>query len=77
MANEAPKTLTYNGLERFRLRMDMTRTELADRLGCDPKTLRRYLSGETPIPQYIALGCAALAYGLRPMVDGAEEESEE
>lgn len=56
------------GLEAFRERMSWSKSELAARLGCDRKTLARYLSGETkPIPRYIALACSALAHGLPAM----------
>lgn len=56
------------GLEAFRERMNWSKSELASRLGCDRKTLTRYLTGETkPIPRYIALACSALAHGLPPM----------
>lgn len=48
--------------------MAWSKSELSARLGCDRKTLNRYLTGETiPIPQYIALACSALAHGLPPM----------
>ena len=59
-------------LEAFRERMGWNKSDLASRLGCDRKTLTRYLTGETtPIPPYIALACSALAHGLPPM--GAAE----
>lgn len=60
--------MTSEGLEAFRARMGWTKSELAAGLGCDRKTLNRYLTGETkPIPRYIALACSALAHGLPPM----------
>lgn len=60
--------MTPNDLEAFRQRMKWNKVEMAANLGCDRKTLNRYLSGETtPIPLYIALACAALAHGLKPI----------
>ena len=60
--------MTAAGLEAFRERMGWSKSELAANLGCDRKTLNRYLSGATaPIPRYIALACSALAHGLPPM----------
>jgi transcriptional regulator with XRE-family HTH domain len=60
--------LTPAGLEAFRERMGLTKSTLSAALGCDRKTLNRYLSGETkPIPRYIALACSSLAHGLPPM----------
>lgn len=60
--------MTAKGLETFRRRQDWSKSELAARLGCDRKTLSRYLDGTTiPIPKYIALACSALAESLAPM----------
>lgn len=60
--------MTKDDLEAFRLRMKWNRSEMAGLLGCDRKTLNRYLTGETqPIPRYIALACSALAHGLPPI----------
>jgi transcriptional regulator with XRE-family HTH domain len=60
--------MTAEGLEAFRRRQDWSQSELASRLGCDRKTLSRYLTGATvPIPKYIALACSALAESLPPM----------
>jgi predicted transcriptional regulator len=60
--------MTPASLEAFRVRMKLSKSGLSSALGCDRKTLNRYLSGETkPIPQYVALACSALAHGLPPM----------
>jgi transcriptional regulator with XRE-family HTH domain len=40
--------------------------EAARQLGCSPNGLRRWLRGTTPVPLYVALACAAIAYGLPP-----------
>lgn len=60
--------MTAAGLKAFRERMGWNRSELAEHLGADRKTVGRYEDGKTkPIPKYVALACAALAHGLPPM----------
>jgi hypothetical protein len=44
----------------------MTRHALGTALEVSQDRLRRWLSGEQPIPRHIDLACAALAYGAPP-----------
>lgn len=43
-----------------------SKSETARRLGLSKNMPAKYESGETDIPLYVALACAALAYGLPP-----------
>lgn len=59
--------------------MGWSQREAARRLGCGRNTISAWLDGQapTPIPPYIALACAALAFGLRPWGVGAGAASKE
>lgn len=59
--------MTPSDLEAFAKRQKWNRARLGRELGISQDRLRRLLSGEVEIPRYIALACAALAYGLPPM----------
>jgi plasmid maintenance system antidote protein VapI len=59
--------MTATDLESFRARMGWNRKTLGAELGISQDRLRRLLDGVQPIPRYMALACAALAYGLPPM----------
>lgn len=48
-------------------RLGLTKSEACSRLGLSRTTYDAYLSGKSKIPLYIALACAALAFGLPPM----------
>lgn len=50
----------------WREHLGINRAEAARRLGCGENQPRIWEEGTTPIPPYIALACAALAYGLPP-----------
>lgn len=45
--------------------LGFNRAEASRRLGIAPNTVTAYERGQ-PIPLYVALACAALAYGLPP-----------
>lgn len=47
--------------------MKLSQRACAKALGIGTRTLSNYETGKTEIPLYVALACAALAYGLRPM----------
>ncbi len=57
--------MTPAELEAFRLRMGWNRKTLGAELGISQDRLRRFLSGEQPIPVYIGLACAALAVAYK------------
>jgi plasmid maintenance system antidote protein VapI len=48
-------------------RLKLNKSEAASALGIARSTLDRYLAGSVPIPQSIALACAAVAHGLPPV----------
>lgn len=45
-------------------RLGYSQRDAAKALGCARQTISGYASGETTIPHYIALACAAVAQGL-------------
>jgi transcriptional regulator with XRE-family HTH domain len=51
----------------MRKRLDLSQRALAQRLAIGTRTLSNYETGKTPIPRYVALACAALAFGLPEM----------
>jgi DNA-binding transcriptional regulator YiaG len=51
----------------LRKRLDLSQRALALKLAVGTRTLSNYETGKTPIPRYVALACAALAFGLPPM----------
>lgn len=58
--------MTADDLDRFISERHWTRKRAGAELEISQDRLRRLLAGESPIPRYIALACAALAYGLPP-----------
>lgn len=57
---------TASDLAHFLDERRLTRNELCGALGVSKDRLRRWLSGEQPIPRHISLALAAMAYGLPP-----------
>jgi len=55
-------------LTSWRERLGLNKSEAALRLGLSRNAYSAYEAGERRIPLYIALACAALAYGLAPMI---------
>lgn len=51
----------------IRWRGDIDKTRIADITGYNRDTVRRYLTGERPIPKTFALCLAAVAAGLEPL----------
>ena len=59
--------VTHTSLIAWRARLGIrSRAEAARRLGLARNTYAAYEEGRTPIPLYVALACAALAFGLPP-----------
>ena len=50
----------------WRVRMGYSRMRAARELGCGENQPAIWEAGKTPIPPYIALACAAIAWGLPP-----------
>ncbi len=50
----------------WRKRLGLTKIEAARRLGVGRNTILAYETGKATIPLYVALACAALAFGLPP-----------
>jgi transcriptional regulator with XRE-family HTH domain len=48
----------------WRKRLDLTQTAAAIALGCSRRSLHTWERGETEIPKYIGLACAAIALGV-------------
>lgn len=59
--------MTPAGFHSWRTRMGFNRSQAAEALGLSRNQPQRYEDGIVPIPLYIALACAALAYGLPPV----------
>lgn len=58
--------MTANDFLEWRKRLGFNRTEAAEALGLGRNQPQRYEEGQ-PIPKYIALACAAIAFGLPPI----------
>lgn len=59
--------MTPASLSAWMARQKLNKMDAATALGIARSTLDRYLVGETEIPRYIALACAAVAHGLPPV----------
>jgi transcriptional regulator with XRE-family HTH domain len=51
----------------WRTRLKLRANAAAKALGCSPNSITAWERGKTPIPRYIALACAAIAFGLPPI----------
>lgn len=56
--------MTAASLTAWRERLHLNRAEAALKLGCSRNALAGWEAGRHPVPDYIALACAALAHGL-------------
>jgi len=54
-------------LTTMRKRLGLSQRALATKLAVGTRTLSNYETGKAPIPRYVALACAALAFGLPEM----------
>ena len=52
--------MTPTQLRRFLKEQDLTQVRLAMALELDPRTVRRYVNGESEIPKVIELACLGL-----------------
>jgi transcriptional regulator with XRE-family HTH domain len=59
--------MTPASLTAWRENLRLNRSEACRRLGLSRNALESYEKGERRIPLYIALACAALAFGLPPI----------
>tara|TARA_B100001079_G_scaffold54245_1_gene45264 strand:+ start:2620 stop:2832 length:213 start_codon:yes stop_codon:yes gene_type:complete len=57
--------MTTDDFVEWRSRAGLSRAAAARELGCSPKTVAAYESGQA-IPRYIALAIAAIQFGLPP-----------
>jgi transcriptional regulator with XRE-family HTH domain len=53
--------MTPTDLRKFLDEQELTQVRLAMRLEIDPRTVRRYVSGESEIPKVVELACLGLA----------------
>lgn len=60
----AVMTLPPEYLSSWRARMNFTQARLADELGTDVRTIKRWESGDRKIPPYLGLALAAIEKGL-------------
>lgn len=63
--------MTAYQFKQWRERLGFNRVQAAEALGLGRNQPQRYEEGQ-PIPKYIALACAAIAFGLPPI--GAPEK---
>ena len=59
--------MTPTSLNAWRERLSINKAEAARRLGLSRNAYASYEAGERRIPLYIALACAAIAFGLPPI----------
>lgn len=59
--------MTPASLKAWRSRLKLSKVKAAEALGCGRESIRLWEDGVNPIPRYIALAAAAIAYGLPPI----------
>jgi transcriptional regulator with XRE-family HTH domain len=69
--------MTPTDLIDWRCRLGLTQQQAADRLGCARRSVQNWEQPGAKIPGYIALACAAVAYGLPPIGSRARGTAEE
>jgi transcriptional regulator with XRE-family HTH domain len=68
--------LTPETITRWRERLFLSQREAARKLGCSRGALAGWESGQTEIPRYIGLAMAALALGIDPWKQQADESDQ-
>lgn len=64
-----PEKLVPATLTAWRKRMNYSKRQAADVIGCNRDTWGKMERGDTRIPRYIGLAMAALALGINPYAD--------
>lgn len=59
--------MTPESLIAWRTRLGLKKAGAARALGVSRNSYAAYEDGARPIPRYVALACAAIAFGLPPM----------
>jgi transcriptional regulator with XRE-family HTH domain len=59
--------MTPESLKDWRKRLKLSQVKAAEELGCGRRSLQLWEKGENNIPKYIALACAAVALGVKPL----------
>jgi len=59
--------MTATDFIEWRKRLGLNRVQAAEALGMGRNQPKRYEDGTVEIPRYVALACAAIAYGLSPI----------
>lgn len=57
--------MTGTDFARWRAHTGVSKTQVAQWLGVSPRTITNYENSTAPLPQTIALACAALSVGFR------------
>lgn len=66
-AFKKPDGMTPSDMIAWRQRLALSQAKAAAALGCGRRSLQQWEAGLHRIPRYIALACAAVAHGLRPI----------
>jgi transcriptional regulator with XRE-family HTH domain len=73
---EGNLSMTGEEFVEWRKSLGINRLQASELLGISRNTITRNEKGLTPIPDYVALACAALACGLEPWKSGDEDFAE-
>lgn len=68
ITNAKLRAMTGATLKQWRVRNGLSQTVAAEALGCSRTSIKNWENSPArELPKYVALACAALAYGLEPM----------
>ncbi|NUB29744.1 helix-turn-helix domain-containing protein [Azospirillum brasilense] len=59
--------MTADEFKTWRKGLDLTQQEAADAIGITKRSVQLYEAGTQPVSRTIALACAAIAAGLKPL----------
>lgn len=59
--------MTPDSLIAWRKRLGLTQAEAAFALGCGLRSITNWEGGDSEIPRYIALACAAIKRRMKPL----------